>query len=196
MHDKEKEVAEARRLAMKVATFGQDDERSLASAGQTLAWMCKDYEVGEVLVDQAVSLNPNSAFCWQMRAYVSLYLGQHEKAIEQITRVFRLNPIDPNIATSEAIMANALVLLGRYDESLKWSAKVLARQPHWLLGMRIAVIGNALAGNLEDARRLGIRMHQLDAGMRISNLREFLPYRRPEDVELLIEGMRLAGLPE
>jgi TolB-like protein/class 3 adenylate cyclase len=196
VHDKEKEVAEARRLAMKAASLGQDDERSLASAGQTLAWVCRDYEVGEILVDQAVSLNPNSAFCWQMRAYVSLYLGKHEEAIEQIAKVFRLNPLDPNIATSEAIMANALVLLGRYDESLSWSAKALARQSHWLLGMRIAAIGHALAGNLEEARRLATRMHQLDPGMRISNLREFLPYRRPQDVELLIEGMRLAGLPE
>jgi hypothetical protein len=62
--------------------------------------------------------------------------------------------------------------------------------------MRIAAIGHALAGNLEEARRLATRMHQLDPGMRISNLREFLPYRRPQDVELLIEGMRLAGLPE
>jgi len=196
VQDKEKEAAEARRLALKAATFGQDDERALASAGQTLAWLCKDYELGEVLVGQAVSLNPNSAFCWQMRAYVSLYLGQHEEAIEQITRVFRLNPIDPDIATSEAIMAYALVLMGRYDESLKWSAKALARNPHWLLGMRIAAIGHALAGNLEEARRLGTRMHQLDPGMRISNLREFLGYRRQEDVKLLIEGMRLAGLPE
>src|SRR5262249_10912005 len=84
VQDKEKEAAEARRLALKAATFGQDDERALASAGQTLAWLCKDYELGEVLVGQAVSLNPNSAFCWQMRAYVSLYLGQHEEAIEQI----------------------------------------------------------------------------------------------------------------
>ena len=196
VHDKGKEVAEAHRLAMKAVTLGQDDERSLASAGQTLAWICKEYEVGEVLVDQAVSINPNSAFCLQMKAYVSLYLGKHEEAIEQITKVFRLNPLDPNIATSEAIMANALVLLGRYDESLKWSAKALARQSHWLLGMRIAVIGHALAGNIEEARGLATRMHQLDPGMRISNLREFLPYRRPEDVELLIKGMRLAGLPE
>jgi adenylate cyclase len=196
VEDKEKEVAEARRLAMKAASLGQDDERSLASAGQTLAWMCRDYEVGEILVDQAVSLNPNSAFCLQMKAYVSLYLGKHEEAMEQITKVLRLNPLDPSAATSEAIMANALVLLGRYDDSLKWSAKALVRHPNWLLGMRIAVVGHALAGNLEEARRLATRMHQLDPGMRISNLREFLPYRRPEDVELLIEGMRLAGLPE
>jgi TolB-like protein/class 3 adenylate cyclase len=196
VEDKEKEVAEARRLAMKAASLGQDDERSLASAGQTLAWMCRDYEVGEILVEQAVSLNPNSAFCLQMKAYVSLYLGKHEEAIEQITKVLRLNPLDPSAATSEAIMANALVLLGRYDESLKWSAKALVRHPNWLLGMRIAVVGHALAGDLEEARRLATCMHQLDPGMRISNLREFLPYRRPEDVELLIEGMRLAGLPE
>ena len=111
--DEEKELAGTRRLAMKVAAIGHDDERALASAGQSLAWVCKDYDVGESLVDQALAINPNSAFCWRMRAYLSLYLGQHQAAIDQISRVFRLNPLDPDIARSEGIMALACVFLGR-----------------------------------------------------------------------------------
>ena len=115
--DEEKELAETRRLAMKVAAIGHDDERALASAGQSLAWVCKDYDVGEALVDQVLAINPNSAFCWRMRAYLSLYLGQHQAvAIDQISRVFRLNPLDPDIARSEGIMALACVFLGRYED--------------------------------------------------------------------------------
>ena len=93
-------------------------------------------------------------------------------------------------------MAYALVLLGRYDESVKWSARALARQPHWHLGMRIAAIGHALAGNLEEARHLGTQLYKLDPGMRLANFRDLTPYRRPQDVERLVEGLRLAGLPE
>jgi TolB-like protein/class 3 adenylate cyclase len=172
--DKEKELAETRRLAMKVAAIGHDDERALASAGQSLAWVCKDYDVGEALVDQALAINPNSAFCWRMRAYLSLYLGQHQAAIDQISRVFRLNPLDPDIARSEGIMALALVFLGRYEDSVKWAAKALARRPHWLLCMRISAVGHALGGNLVEARRLAAQMHLLDPGMRIANLRGIL----------------------
>ena len=35
-----------------------------------------------------------------------------------------------------------------------------------------------------------------DPAMRISDLKDYLPYRRLEDVERMIEGLRLAGLPE
>jgi hypothetical protein len=32
--------------------------------------------------------------------------------------------------------------------------------------------------------------------LRLSHLREILPYRNAQDTERMIEGMRLAGLPE
>jgi hypothetical protein len=40
------------------------------------------------------------------------------------------------------------------------------------------------------------RMRALDASLRISNLQEWLPIHRPQDLALLAQGLRLAGLPE
>jgi hypothetical protein len=40
------------------------------------------------------------------------------------------------------------------------------------------------------------RLRALDPALRLSNLRDFLPFRREQDFALWAEGLRLAGLPE
>jgi adenylate cyclase len=194
--DKASEITEVRRLASKVAAVGRDDELALASAGQALAWVCRDFQLGEALVEQALALNPNSAFVQQMHAYVSVYLGKHQAALDEIELVVRLNPLDPDISRSEVIRTAALVLLGRYEEAVACGTKLIARRPNWAVGVRATAIAHALGGNVAEAHRLGHQLRQLDPRMRLADLREFFPYGRPEDVEKLIEGLRIAGLPE
>jgi hypothetical protein len=60
----------------------------------------------------------------------------------------------------------------------------------------MAAIANALAGNIEEARQFMAKHRQFVPAMRITDLSEHLPLRRPQDFERYVEGMRLAGLPE
>ena len=195
LNDQEATVVETRRLAARVSQIGHDDARALSNAGLALVWICRDFEAGEEMVDLALAQNPNLASAWQSRAQVSLYLGKHEEAIEQVSRVLRLSPLDPEIARSHSILAYANLLLHRYDESLKWTALVLSRQPKSHLALRTAMMAHALSGNEDEARRLAARMSQLDPDIRLSRMKDFLPYRRPEDIELLVDALRRAGLP-
>jgi hypothetical protein len=60
----------------------------------------------------------------------------------------------------------------------------------------IAAASHALAGRLEEGRRAMDRVRQLDPSLRISNLRDWLPIQRPEDLAIFADGLREAGLPE
>jgi hypothetical protein len=40
------------------------------------------------------------------------------------------------------------------------------------------------------------RLRRIDPVLRVSNLKDLTPLRRPEDVAKYAEGMRWAGLPE
>jgi hypothetical protein len=40
------------------------------------------------------------------------------------------------------------------------------------------------------------RILQTDSVMRLSNFRTYTSVRRPADIETMLEGLRLAGLPE
>jgi hypothetical protein len=39
-------------------------------------------------------------------------------------------------------------------------------------------------------------LRSLDPSLRVSNLRDWLPIHRPEDLARFADGLRLAGLPE
>jgi hypothetical protein len=55
---------------------------------------------------------------------------------------------------------------------------------------------NALAGRLTEAQQTMARLRQIDPLLRVSNLKEMTPLRRPEDRAKYDDGMRKAGLPE
>ena len=54
----------------------------------------------------------------------------------------------------------------------------------------------ALAGDVEGARKIIPRLNQLIPDVRVSSLKVLLNPYRPEDVEKVIEGLRKVGLPE
>jgi hypothetical protein len=55
---------------------------------------------------------------------------------------------------------------------------------------------DALSGKVEHAQKAMARLRQIDPDLRVSNLKDLTPLRRPEDMAKYSEGMREAGLPE
>ena len=79
---------------------------------------------------------------------------------------------------------------------MSWATRALAHQPNHLSALRASAAANALAGNIDEARKLMAQLRELDPAQRISNYKDYVPYRRPQDHEKMVEGLRLAGLPE
>ena len=127
---------------------------------------------------------------------MSTHVGEHEAALEQLARARRLSPLDPEIFLEETGMTSAYLFLGRYPEALASATRVLARQPNSGSTIRQSIVANALAGNIDEARRVMTRMRSIYPALRLSNLRDLLPFRRTQDYERYVEGLRLAGLPE
>jgi hypothetical protein len=49
---------------------------------------------------------------------------------------------------------------------------------------------------MTEAQKAVARILEIDPTMRLSNLHDFIPLRRSEDLERFAEGLRKAGLPE
>ena len=194
--DKDFEEAETRRLGLRVSAIGRDDALALCWSGFALAFVCREYETGAALLDEALAINQNLAVCWINRGIISVYLGQHETAIEQFTRAMRLSPLDQELYRSETNMAVAHLFQGRYDEALNWAARALVHQPNWMVALRASAVASAHAGNIPEAQKIMARMRQINPALRLSQQRDFIPFRRPQDIERMIDGLRLAGLPE
>ena len=194
--DQDAEADEVRRLVSRVSAIGQDDALALCWAGLALVFVCREFDARAELTDRALAVNPNLASAWLNRAWVSMYLGQHEAALEQAARAGRLDPADPENYRVEALNAFSLTFLGRFEEASNWGGRAMRHQPGTMMPMRIAATANGLAGDLDEARRIMTEILKLAPDVRLSGQRAFLPFRRPQDCERMIEGLRLAGMPE
>jgi TolB-like protein/cytochrome c-type biogenesis protein CcmH/NrfG len=191
-----KETAEAERLARRAATLGRDDAVALSAAGMTLAFVVGDLDGGAGLIARALALNPNSAWGWLFSAWVKVWLGEPEVAIEQVAHAMRLSPSDPHVFNMQAAAASAHFFAGRYAEASSWAEAAVREQPNHLIGRCILAASGALGERLTAARSAILPLHQLKPTLRLSNLKELVPLKRSEDLARLAEGLRKAGLPE
>jgi TolB-like protein len=201
--DRAQETAETARLARRAAELGWDDAVALAWGGFALAYVVHDVEVGAALIDRALQLNPNLAEAWHFSGWVRIYLGEPEVAIEHLAHAMRVSPLDPLTFVAQMAIAFAHFFAGRYDDASSWAEKALATSPPGLRerpvyhpALLIAAASNSLAGRLEEARNAIARLRQLNPTPHISNLKNQIPLRRPEDLARYTEGLRKAGLTD
>jgi tetratricopeptide (TPR) repeat protein len=194
--DRLQERAETARLAWRAVELGKDDALSLCSAGSVLVNVVHDVEAGAALIDRALDLNSNLAYAWHQSGWARLWLGEPELAIDHTARAMRLSPRDPRLFVMHSTTALAHFIAGHYDAAALWAEKVLRVQVNYWPATRCLAVSHALAGRLVEAQAAIKTMRQLDPGLSISDLRERLPFRRPDDFARYAEGLRKAGLPE
>jgi len=189
-------AAQAKQYALRAIEVGADDAFALARAASFFGGVLKDVGTADVIVDQAIAVNPNLSVAWRIRGWVSVFLGQHEPAIEQFQYAMRLNPLDPQIYLTEAGLAYPNFFLRRFEIALSWATKALARQRNFGTAISIAIVSYAMLGRIADAQMMVARWREIGFVMTISEIRKWLGDYRQEDVEFYIEACRIAGVRE
>jgi hypothetical protein len=108
----------------------------------------------------------------------------------------RLSPLDPELYRMQAGLAAAHLFAGRFDAASSWAEKAFRELPSFLMVVSVIAASHALAGRPVEAQRATKHLRELDPTLRISNLADWLPIRRPEDLAIFAEGLRKAGLPD
>jgi TolB-like protein len=196
MTDPAREITEGARLAWRAVELGKDDAVALARAGHALALLIGDLDSGAAYVDRALVLDPNLARGWYASGWVRNYRGEPEVAIEHLARAMRLSPLDPTLYHMQVGTGFAHMLVGRFDEASSWAEKAFREEQNYHPAAMVKAASSALAGRLEEAGRAMERLRQIDPTLRISNLKDRHPIRRPADLARLADGLRIAGLPE
>ena len=190
------EIAEGVRLARRAADLGRDDAVALTRGGHALAILTGDLASGIALIDRALVLNPNLASAWFLAGFLRTWNGEPDTAIDHFTRAMRMSPLDPELYRMEAGLATAHLFAGRFDAASSWAEKAFRELPSFLMVVSVIAASHALAGRLDEAQRAMKHLRELDPTLRISNLADWIPIRRPEDFATFAEGLRKAGLPE
>ncbi len=196
MTDRPREIAEGTRLARLAVELGRDDAVALTRGGHALGHLAGDLDGGIALLDRAVLLNPNLASAWFLGGFLRALHGETDAAIEHLAHAVRLSPLDPEMFRMQAGMALAHFFAGRFDSASAWAEMSVGNLPSFLAAVSLAAASHALVGRMDKAKQAMQRVRTLDPSLRVSNLKDWLPIHRPEDLARFADGLRLAGLPE
>lgn len=196
MTDRPREIAEGARLARLAVELGRDDAVALTRGGHALAHLAGDVDGGIALLDRARLLNPNLAPAWFLGGILRALRGEADAAIKDLTHAVRLSPLDPEMFRMQVGMALAHFFAGRFDPAADWAEKALRNLPCLLASVALIAASHALSGRMDKAKQAMQRLHELDPSLRVSNLKDWLPIQRSEDLKRFADGLRLAGLPE
>jgi adenylate cyclase len=188
------ETDEGIRLAREALDGGRDDPSVLWAAGWAVSYLAHDNEAALAALDRALVLNVNSAQALRMSGWVSLFSGDPRKATEYFNRAMRLSPLDPFICSVFAGLGIAQMMVGNYDEAVKFGSQAMREQPRMAVAHRIVAASLALLGRTEEARSAMRALLAIAPNYTMSHMR--LPYQDAEFVERYLRGLREAGLPE
>jgi TolB-like protein len=196
MLDPQAEVREAAHLVDRAAALGRNDAMALSAAGMAAGIVVRDLDRAVILLDRSLLLNPNLAISWVRSAWVRIFLGEFDLAIEHASRAMRLSPLDPFLVGMESAIAFAHFLADRHDLARVWAEKAVNEQPTFGPALRPLAASCASLGRMEDAAGVLARLREIGATVNISEMRHYLPFREPKYFVKYAEALRKAGFPE
>jgi adenylate cyclase len=141
-----------------------------------------------------VEVEPGNAEAYVNLAGMFHFAGEPERTAGLIEKAKHLNPFFPFYYTLYA--GQACFTQRRFKDAVTLIARSVARNPHSLpsqfyLAATYGQLGEAALAReaLEDVRRIS-------PGFSMAQARAVAAYRRADDLNLLLDGLRKAGLPE
>jgi adenylate cyclase len=147
-----------------------------------------DIEPAITLADRALALNPSFERGWRASAWLRLYAGQPNVAVEHIQTAIRLSPRFGN-ATDQVLIGCAHFFQRRFNDAI--SAFLTAREnmPKNPALPRYLAACYGQSGNVDQARRMLDQLQTITPVVMPSTV----PFRNPEHRELFLSGLRLAA---
>ena len=191
--DPQRSYALAYAMARKSVELDDTDDWSHWALGVVHLYR-REYGQAEIAYRRAIEINPNYA---DLLAHTGLFLtfaGKPEEAIDQIKTAMRLNPHYGAWYSSE--LGFAQYLAGQYEPAAMSLTEAIDRnQGSPWDHLRLAAT-YARLGRLDQARDEVNLFLEMNPEFSISEIQRDLPFKNPTDLEVYLEGLRIAGFPE
>ena len=192
------DVAEAVGLARTAIDTGKDDPYALWMGGWVLATMAFEHVAGLNAIERSLALSPNSSVAWMFCGFLHGFANRPGPAIDALERSIRLSPLDPVRWGADGGLGFAYLLAGRYEEAIEWADRALHANPKatFIYGCKAAACGYLDRG--DEARECIRRLSEFVPGFTTITRfkRAWEKFCSPTALDIYIDGLRKAGLPE
>jgi TolB-like protein len=172
------------------------DVTVMAHCGIALVQCVKDYDWGMAVLTAAVEDNPNDLIALAACATGHLHCGSLDTALALYTRALRLNPRHPFAHIAHTGMAHAHIVRGDYPDALESAARARALNTNFNATLWMLTAANAHLGRMDAARHFLAALLELAPDVTIARIRAGQPAKNVGRMEPILQGLRLAGLPE
>jgi adenylate cyclase len=145
---------------------------------------------------KAVELNPNFAYGYSFLGAALACSGDGDAALIAIDRAQRLSPRDLLHDEFDLFYAFAQFQKGDYARAADFAASAASLRPGHAYPYRMLAASSALVGDLQRATPALANILALTPGFNLAQAESQNVYQRADDRARLIDGLRLAGLPE
>ena len=179
------------------SAVGHDDLDAFCHVALGRAYNLKgDSEAAIDELETATSLNASYAHAHYSLGWTLIWGMRPEDGTPHIEAAMRLSPHDPAFGQFMVRMSEAHLFRRRAEEAVDWARQSL-RQPNVQTSRWVLFAASlAHAGRVEDARQAVESLRRLNPVYRIGSARDIWRITDPETLDYLLDGLRMAGLPE
>ena len=189
-------MAEAGRLAERAIMLDPQDAKAITIAGHVRAFLHHRMREALTLHDRALTLNPNLAMAWAFSAMTFTYLGDLNEAERRAARYKRLSPLDPHAFFYDTISIYIALLKGDFQQAASVGRAVTEMNLSFSSSLKpyLAALGHL--GLADECTPVRERLLQIQPDFTISGFIAGSPFERAQDLDLVVAGLRAAGVPE
>ena len=196
LEDHRAAMRHAEMLARRACSIAPTDPYVLAIAGYILALMLGELELGDELTTRAVAANPNLAEGWTSAGWVSVRLGESDRAIERFEKAERLDPLSPDLSHVWHGYGVAHFFAGRYPQAIGHLRRAIARSQSFPAPRTYLISALVAAGEVSEGACEAGELLRIQPNRSLHRTRETNFFRHPWMMELYIDGLRRAGIPD
>ena len=181
--------------ALRAVSIDPENGPALAMAAWALAVVGNDAERAAEFGSEALRVHPNSAYVRMQSAFAFLYSGQIDKALQNLEAARRYSPFDARAYTIFAGIANCHIFARRFTQAINWAERAIEISPNFAVALRSLTVALAHDDQTEAACRAGQKLLTVIPTLSISSTLK-RPFGLPWMMDLWVEGLRKAGIPE
>ena len=186
--------AMARSLAERAAEMSGDDPVILAVLGAVHTFV-RNHGTARVLLERAVTLDPNAAWAWSRLGWIENYADQPQKAIGYFERALRLSPIDPMNFNNYVGIGSAHEVAQEYDKAAAFYRRALEERPNasWIYRNLAPVLSEA--GRADEAKQAFAVLMLTYPDLTVSKFKQAMVFS-PTVLNRMADNLRKLGLPD
>ena len=143
---------------------------------------------------RALQVDPNYADAYALSAWILNYAGRSDEAQVSMDRAMRLNP-RPTASYLE-VLGEIRFVQRRYAESASLFTRVLSINPDYMRARLWNAAALALTGTLDAAAWEVTELMVSNPGFSLARLEFAFPFKDPRVLDALLDGLKMAGLPD